>query len=88
MNSGKSIKVQRKESILLELLNEAFATLNDSRINSLNVLSVVCSKGASDCKVYLEKSFLISIAYLLSFPNPLLSKNIHQIDKKIPYIEA
>ena len=58
MNSGKSIKVKRKESILLELLNEAFATLNDSRINSLNVLSVVCSKGASDCKVYLEKSFL------------------------------
>jgi ribosome-binding factor A len=58
MNSGKSIKVKRKESILLELLNEAFATLNDSRINSLNIIAVVCSKGASDCKVYLEKSFL------------------------------
>jgi ribosome-binding factor A len=56
--SGKSIKVQRKESILVELLNEAFSTLNDSRINSLQVLDVVCSKGASDAKVYLEKSIL------------------------------
>jgi len=56
--SEKSIKVQRKESILVELLNEAFSTLNDSRINSLQVLDVVCSKGASDAKVYLEKSIL------------------------------
>jgi hypothetical protein len=36
MSNPKSIKVQRKESILLELLNEAFATLNDNRVNSLN----------------------------------------------------
>ena len=56
--SEKSIKVQRKESILVELLNEAFSTLNDSRLNSLHVLDVVCSKGASDAKVYLEKSIL------------------------------
>jgi len=56
--SNKSIKVQRKESILVELLNEAFSTLNDSRLNSLQVLDVVCSKGASDAKVYLEKSIL------------------------------
>ena len=56
--SNKSIKVQRKESILVELLNEALSTLNDSRVNSLQVLDVVCSKGASDAKVYLEKSIL------------------------------
>ena len=56
--SNKSIKVQRKESILVELLNEAFSTLSDSRLNSLQVLDVVCSRGASDAKVYLEKSIL------------------------------
>ena len=56
--SEKSIKVQRKESILVELLNEALSTLNDSRLNSLQVLDVVCSRGASDAKVYLEKSIL------------------------------
>ena len=58
MKTNKSIKVQRKESILLELLNEALSILNDNRLNSLNIIAVVCSKGASDCKVYLEKSFL------------------------------
>jgi len=56
--SEKSIKVQRKESILVELLNEALSTLNDSRVNSLQVLDVVCSRGAQDAKVYLEKSIL------------------------------
>jgi len=56
--SEKSIKVQRKESILVELLNEALSTLNDQRLNSLQVLDVVCSRGASDAKVYLEKSIL------------------------------
>ena len=56
--SEKSIKVKRKESILVELLNEALTTLNDSRVNSLHILDVVCSRGASDAKVYLEKSIL------------------------------
>jgi len=56
--SSKSIKVQRKESILVELVNEALSTLNDSRVNSLSVLEVVCSKGASDAKIYLDKSIL------------------------------
>jgi ribosome-binding factor A len=56
--SEKSIKVKRKESILVELLNEALSTLNDSRVNSLHILDVVCSRGASDAKVYLEKSIL------------------------------
>jgi len=56
--SEKSIKVKRKESILVELLNEALSTLNDSRVNSLHILDVICSRGASDAKVYLEKSIL------------------------------
>jgi len=77
--SEKSIKVQRKESLLIELLNEALATLNDNRLNSLNVLDVVCSKGASDAKVYLEKSFLSEkeqreVLKLLKKANGLISK--------------
>jgi len=77
--SNKSIKVQRKESILVELLNEALSTLNDSRINSLTVLEVVCSKGASDAKIYLEKSLLSKeeqkeALKLLKKANGLISK--------------
>jgi ribosome-binding factor A len=77
--SNKSIKVQRKESLLVELLNEALSTLNDNRLNSLTVLDVVCSRGASDAKVYLEKSFLTKeeqkqILKLLKKANGLISK--------------
>jgi ribosome-binding factor A len=77
--SNKSIKVQRKESILVELLNEALSTLNDSRLNSLTVLEVVCSRGASDAKVYLEKSLLTKdeqkeALKLLRKANGLISK--------------
>jgi ribosome-binding factor A len=32
--------------------------LDDARINGLCVTDVVCSKGRSDAKVYLDKSFL------------------------------
>jgi len=55
---GKSIKVQRKESILKEVIPEALAQMNDNRINSLSVVDVVCSRDGSDAKVYLEKSYL------------------------------
>ena len=77
--SNKSIKVQRKESILVELLNEAFSTLSDSRLNSLQVLDVVCSRGASDAKVYLEKSILTKderkeVLKLLKKANGLISR--------------
>ena len=77
--SEKSIKVQRKESILVELLNEALSTLNDSRLNSLHVLDVVCSKGASDAKVYLEKSILTpkeqkEVLKLIKKANGLISR--------------
>ena len=77
--SEKSIKVQRKESILVELLNEVLSTLNDSRLNSLHVLDVVCSKGASDAKVYLEKSILTpkeqkEVLKLIKKANGLISR--------------
>lgn len=54
----EEIKRHRVESILKEIIPEALATLNDERINGLSVTDVVCSKGRSDAKVYLEKSFL------------------------------
>ena len=77
--SNKSIKVQRKESILVELLNEALSTLSDSRVNSLQVLDVVCSRGAQDAKVYLEKSILSKeeqkeVLKLLKKANGLISR--------------
>ena len=54
----EEIKRKRTESRLVELLPEAFAGLNDNRINSLSVTAVVCSRGRYDAKVYLDKSYL------------------------------
>jgi ribosome-binding factor A len=54
----EEIKRHRVESVLKELLPEAFSSLNDERINSLAVNDVKCSKGRSNAKVYLDKSFL------------------------------
>lgn len=48
------IKRKRTESALKELLPEAFGRLEDSRINSLNVTEVVCSRGRYDAKVFLD----------------------------------
>jgi len=55
---GKSIKVQRKESLLKEIIPEALSQMNDGRIRGLSVVDVVCSRDGSDAKVYLEKSYL------------------------------
>ena len=54
----EEIKRHRVESVLKEIIPEALATLDDTRINSLLVTDVVCSKGRSDAKVYLDTSFL------------------------------
>jgi len=54
----EEIKRHRVESVLKEILPEAFSSLNDERINSLAVNDVKCSKGRSNAKVYLDKSFL------------------------------
>lgn len=54
----EEIKRHRTESILREVIPEALATLNDERINALNVIEVVCSRGRSDAKVYLDKAWL------------------------------
>jgi len=54
----EEIKRHRVESVLKEIIPEALGTLDDERINSLSVTDVVCSKGRSDAKVYLDTSFL------------------------------
>jgi len=54
----EEIKRHRVESVLKEIIPEALSTLDDSRINSLLVTDVICSKGRSDARVYLEPSFL------------------------------
>ncbi len=54
----EEIKRKRTEARLQELIPEALASMNDSRINSLNVIEVVCSRGRYDAKVFLDKSFL------------------------------
>jgi len=54
----EEIKRHRVESVLREIIPEAFSSLDDERINGLAVTDVVCSKGRSDAKVYLDKSFL------------------------------
>ena len=56
--TAEEIKRHRVESVLKELLPEAFSTLNDERINSLTVTDVKCSKGRSNAKVYLDTSVL------------------------------
>ncbi len=51
----KSIKLQRTESILRELIPEALSTLNDDMLNGLCVVDVVCTRGKYDATVYLDK---------------------------------
>jgi ribosome-binding factor A len=48
------IKIKRTESVLLELVAEAISQLNDARVHEVDVIDVTCSKGRSDCKVYLD----------------------------------
>jgi len=54
----EEIKRHRVESVLKEIIPEALGTLDDERINGLSVTDVVCSKGRSDARVYLDTSFL------------------------------
>ena len=54
----EEIKRHRTESVLKEIIPEALATLDDERINTLLVTDVICSRGRSDAKVFLDKSFL------------------------------
>jgi len=55
MASEKSIKLQRTESVLRELIPEALSTLNDDMLNGLCVIDVECTRGKYDATVYLDK---------------------------------
>jgi len=55
MNQAE-IKRKRTESALKELLPQAFATLDDTQLNTLSVTEVICSRGRYDSKVYLDKT--------------------------------
>ena len=48
------IKLKRTESILLELIPQALGAMNDKRLHDLTILEVVCSRGKSDAKVYIN----------------------------------
>jgi len=48
------IKLKRTESVLLELIPQALGTMNDKRLHELDILEVVCSRGKSDAKVYIN----------------------------------
>jgi len=51
------VKKLRTESLLKELIPEALAGLDDERLHELSVIDVVCSKGRSDAKVFLDPTF-------------------------------
>lgn len=51
MNNIKILKIQ---SLLQEVLQEAFFSLSDNRLNSLSVIRVECSKGKESAKVLLD----------------------------------
>ncbi len=55
--SERNIKLQRTESLLKELIPEAFASLDDERINSVSVSDVICSKGKYDAQVFVAMPF-------------------------------
>lgn len=52
----KSIKIQRTESVLKELIPEALCTLEDEMLRGVCVVDVECSRGKYDAIVYLDGS--------------------------------
>ena len=52
----KSIKIQRTESVLKELIPEALCTLEDAMLRGVCVVDVECSRGKYDAIVYLDGS--------------------------------
>ncbi len=50
----KSIKIQRTQSVLRELIPEALCTLEDPMLKGVCVVDVECSRGKYDAVVYLD----------------------------------
>jgi ribosome-binding factor A len=53
--SDKSIKLQRTESVLKQLIPEALSNLNDEFLRDLCVIDVECTRGKYDANVFLDK---------------------------------
>ena len=53
----QDIKLARTQSLLKEILPSALANLNDTRLNSLNVIEVKCSRGKYFAEVFLNAPF-------------------------------
>lgn len=51
-----NVKQQRLESLLLEVLSEAFSSLGDGELNTLTITAVKCSRGKQSAEVYIEGS--------------------------------
>lgn len=49
-----SIHLERTQSLLKELLIEALSSLDDARINSVNITDVRCSKGKYNAQVFIQ----------------------------------
>lgn len=54
--NDKSVKIKRTESLLMELIPEALSAMGDSRIKSITITDVVCSRGKSDATVYIYET--------------------------------
>jgi ribosome-binding factor A len=54
----KSVKIKKTESLLAELIPEALSSMVDSRVKSVAVTEVDCSKGKYDAIVYVYDSGL------------------------------
>jgi ribosome-binding factor A len=54
----KTVKIKRTESLLEELIPEALSAMVDSRVKSVAVTEVDCSKGKYDAIVYVYESGL------------------------------
>lgn len=54
----KSIKLQRSQALLKELISEALSSLNNPTLHALSITDVVCSKGKHHAEVFIESSDL------------------------------
>ncbi|CAA6804939.1 MAG: Ribosome-binding factor A [uncultured Campylobacterales bacterium] len=54
MLKNKSVKLLKTESLLKEVISEAFGTLGDLELRGLCVTDVDCAKGKYDAKVYVD----------------------------------
>ena len=55
---NKTIKIQKTQALLQEVLTTALSELHDPLLHSLSVTKVLCSKGKYHAKVFIESSGL------------------------------